>query len=66
MTHSIAIEPFPVTAPAPSVPKGELDTGTIAPSSAFEVFAGKSFVTGAGRDNECAYKSFRIVSLGLG
>eukprot|EP01084_Bolivina_argentea_P017544 32766_1 len=44
---SPAIEPFPVTAPVPYVPKGELDTGTIAPASAFEVFAGKSFVTGA-------------------
>ncbi len=51
MTSYIAIEPFPVTSPAPSVPGGELDTETILPVAAFEVFAGKSFVTGAGRDS---------------
>ncbi len=51
MTSYIEIKPLPVTAPVPSVPEGELDTGTIAPATAFEVFAGKSFVTGAGRDN---------------
>ncbi len=51
MTSYIAIEPFTVTAPAPSVPEGELATETILPTAAFEVFAGKRFVTGAGRDN---------------
>ncbi len=51
MTSYIATEQLPDAVPILSVPDAELDTGTIAPVAAFEVFAGKSFVTGAGRDN---------------